>query len=184
MIASATGTVGGGTVLLKMANLDTVQVRAMVDETDIGKLQPGLAVTITVDAYPNRTFAGQVLKIEPQSVVQQNVTLFPVTMILPNPDHLLKPGMNTEIAITVGERRGVLAIPNAALRTQRDVASAAGVLGVSMDGSSPSRARRNLRGTTVRPRWAAPHAPETAPRRPVTRAEAGAKSTPRGTGAR
>jgi HlyD family secretion protein len=133
VIASATGTVGGGTVLMKMANLDTVAVRAMVDETDIGKLQPGLSVTITVDAYPNRTFTGQVLKIEPQSVVQQNVTLFPVTMILPNPDHALRPGMNTEIAITVGQRLGVITIPNAALRTQRDVASAAGVIGISMD---------------------------------------------------
>ncbi|HEY2823983.1 MAG TPA: efflux RND transporter periplasmic adaptor subunit [Gemmatimonadales bacterium] len=133
VIASATGSVSGGTVLLKMANLDTVAVRAMVDETDIGKLNPGLAVTITVDAYPNRTFTGQVLKIEPQSVVQQNVTLFPVTMVLPNADHLLRPGMNTEIAITVGQRLNVITIPNAALRTQRDVASAAGVIGISMD---------------------------------------------------
>ena len=41
--------------------------------------------------------------------------------------------MNAEIAITVGDRRGVLAIQNAALRTQRDVASAAGVIGLTMD---------------------------------------------------
>src|SRR5262249_54277276 len=94
VIQSATGTVGGGTVLMKMANLDTVQVRAMVDETDIGKLNAGLDVNITVDAYPNRTFGGQVQKIEPQSVVQQNVTMFPVTIMLPNMDHLLRPGMN------------------------------------------------------------------------------------------
>jgi HlyD family secretion protein len=133
VIASATGNVAGGTVLLKMANLDTVQVRALVDETDIGKLAAGLDVSITVDAYPNRRFAGQVLKIEPQSIVQQNVTLFPVLVRLPNPDHLLRPGMNAEIAITVGERRQVVAVPNGALRTQRDVASAAGVIGLSMD---------------------------------------------------
>lgn len=133
VIASATANVAGGTVLLKMANLDTVQVRALVDETDIGKLAAGLDVNITVDAYPNRRFEGQVLKIEPQSIVQQNVTLFPVLVRLPNPDHLLRPGMNAEIAITVGERLRVVAVPNGALRTQRDVASAAGVIGLTMD---------------------------------------------------
>jgi len=47
-----------------------------------------------------------------------------------NPNHLLKPGMNTEVEIHVGQRQGVLAIPNAALRTQADVASAAQVLGL------------------------------------------------------
>lgn len=133
VIQSATGTVSGGSVLMKMANLDSVQVRALVDETDIGKLAPDLEVSITVDAYPNRPFIGRVLKIEPQSVVQQQVTMFPVLVRLPNPDHLLRPGMNAEIAITVGNRRGVPAVPNAALRTQRDVASAAGVIGMTMD---------------------------------------------------
>jgi HlyD family secretion protein len=133
VIQSATGGVSGGQILLKMANLDTVQIRALVDETDIGKLSADMAVTITVDAYPNRPFQGKVQKIEPQSIVQQQVTMFPVMVRLPNPDHLLRPGMNAEIAITVGERHNVLALQNSALRTQRDVASAAGVLGLSMD---------------------------------------------------
>jgi HlyD family secretion protein len=44
---------------------------------------------------------------------------------------LLRPGMNAEVEIHVGEREGVLAVPNAALRTQRDVGSAAQVLGLS-----------------------------------------------------
>ncbi|HKB54018.1 MAG TPA: hypothetical protein VKD22_08460, partial [Ramlibacter sp.] len=88
---------------------------------------------ITVDAYPNRTFNGDVLKIEPQATVQQNVTMFPVLVRIPNPGTLLKPGMNTEVEVHVGSRRSVLAVPNAALRTQRDVASAAGVLGLNPD---------------------------------------------------
>ena len=130
VISSPTTDVGGGTVLFKMANLDTVQIRALVDETDIGKVQPGLLTTITVDAYPNRPFEGSVLKIEPQATVQQNVTMFNVLVRIPNPNHLLKPGMNTEVEIHVGRRDNALAIPNAALRTQRDVASAAQVLGL------------------------------------------------------
>ena len=130
VISSPTTDVGGGTVLFKMANLDTVQIRALVDETDIGKVSPGLLSTITVDAYPNRPFEGSVLKIEPQATVQQNVTMFNVLVRIPNPNHLLKPGMNTEVEIHVGRRDNVLAVPNAALRTQRDVASAAQVLGL------------------------------------------------------
>ena len=67
VIASATSNVSGGTTLLKMANLKLVQVRTLVDETDVGKVQPGQRATVTVDAYPNRTFDGTVLKIEPQA---------------------------------------------------------------------------------------------------------------------
>src|SRR6185503_5626676 len=101
-----------------------------VDETDIGKVQPEMRATITVDAYPNRPFEGSVLKIEPQATVQQNVTMFPVLVRIVNPNHLLKPGMNTEVEIHVGQRQGVIAVPYSALRTQRDVNSAAEVLGL------------------------------------------------------
>ncbi|HKW42273.1 MAG TPA: efflux RND transporter periplasmic adaptor subunit [Gemmatimonadales bacterium] len=132
VISSPTNDVGGGTVILKMANLDTVQVSALVDETDVGTVQPGMAVTITVDAFPNRTFDGSVLKIEPQAQVTQNVTMFPVEVNIPNAGHVLKPGMNTEVEIHIGQRQGALAVPNAALRTPRDVASAASVLGLDL----------------------------------------------------
>ena len=133
VIASATGNVSGGTVLMKMANLDTVQIRTLVDETDIGKVNPGLEVTITVDAYPNQPFSGQVLKIEPQALEQQNVTMFPVLIRIANERGVLRPGMNSEVEIHIGERQQVIAVPNAALRTQRDIASAASVLGMDME---------------------------------------------------
>jgi len=130
VITSAVRDVSGGTVLIQMADLGTVEVQSLVDETDIGKVQPGMPVTITVDAYPNRPFQGTVLKIEPQSTVSQNVTMFPVLVNIPNPEGLLRPGMNAEVAVQIGQRQNVLAIPTAALRTQRDVASAAQVLGL------------------------------------------------------
>ena len=133
VIQSATSNVSGGAVLLLMANLDTVRVRTLVDETDIGKIRPGLQVNIRVDAYPNQPFEGRVLKIEPQAVTEQNVTMFPVLIRIPNEDGLLRPGMNSEVEIRIGFRRGVLAVPNAALRTRSDVASAAAVLGIEMD---------------------------------------------------
>jgi HlyD family secretion protein len=133
VISSPTNDVGGGTVLLKMADLNLVQVRTLVDETDIGKIQPGQQATVTVDAFPNRPFEGTVLKIEPQALTEQNVTMFPVLVRIDNKDGLLRPGMNAEVEVHVGRRDGVLAVPNAALRTQRDVGSAAQVLGLSPD---------------------------------------------------
>jgi HlyD family secretion protein len=123
-------TLGGGTVIMRMASLDTVQDSALVVETDIGKVQPGMPVTITVDAFPNRAFEGAVLKIEPQAQISQNVTMFPVRVNIPNPGHLLKPGMNSGVRVHIGQVQNVLAIPNAALRTTRDVASGASVLGL------------------------------------------------------
>ena len=73
------------------------------------------------------------LKIEPESQIEQNVTMFPTLVGLENPEGLLKPGMNSEVEIHVDRRDGVLAIPNAALRTPHDVDSAAEVLGLSPD---------------------------------------------------
>jgi len=130
VITSATSNVSGGAVRMRMANLDTVQVRSLVDETDIGKIHPGMPVIITVDAYPNRPFNGQVLKIEPQATVTQNVTMFPVLMRIANAEDLLRPGMNAEVEVSIGQQRGVVAVPNAALRTSNDMASAAIVLGL------------------------------------------------------
>ncbi|HWA15004.1 MAG TPA: efflux RND transporter periplasmic adaptor subunit, partial [Gemmatimonadales bacterium] len=130
VIASAISNVSGGTVLMRMANLQLVQVYTLVDETDIGKIQPGQRATVTVDAFPNRPFEGLVLKIEPRDTVSQNVTMFPVRVRIDNRDGLLKPGMNTEVEIHIGQATNVLAVPNASLRTQRDVASAASVLGL------------------------------------------------------
>ena len=78
VIASATGSVSGGTTIVKMADLGVVRIRALFNETDIGNVHPGEAANVTVDAYPDRRFSGVVEKIEPQAVVQQNVTMFPV----------------------------------------------------------------------------------------------------------
>lgn len=130
VISSPTRDVGGGTVLFTMANLDTVQIRTRIDETDIGQVTPGMPATTTVDAYPDRRFDGAVLKIEPQATVEQNVTMFPALVRIANPGHALMPGMNAEVEIHIGRREDVLAIPYAALRTQRDAPSAAAVLGL------------------------------------------------------
>ena len=130
VITSATGAFGGGTTLLKMADLNQVRVRALVDETDIGQVQPGQQATVTVDAYPDRPFRGAVEKIEPQAVVQQSVTMFPVLVSIQNREGLLKPGMNGEVSILIDRRENVLAVPNDAVRNPREAMQAATALGL------------------------------------------------------
>ena len=133
VITSATGAFGGGTTLLKMADLNRIRVRALVNETDIGQLRPGQVATVVVDAYPDRPFQGMVEKIEPQAVVQQSVTMFPVLVTLDNREGMLKPGMNGEVNVVVDRRDNVLAIPNDAVRSLRETQMAAQILGLNAD---------------------------------------------------
>ncbi|HEX6902882.1 MAG TPA: efflux RND transporter periplasmic adaptor subunit [Thermoanaerobaculia bacterium] len=130
IIASASGNVSGGTTLVKMADLSIVQARALVDEVDIGRIQPGQRASVTVEAYPGRTFRGSVAKIEPQAVVEQNVTMFPVLVQLENPERLLKPGMNSEVSIDIADRHQVVAIPNESVVNPREAATAGEALGL------------------------------------------------------
>jgi HlyD family secretion protein len=126
VISSPTMDVGGGTALLRMADLRFVQVRALVDETDIGKIIPGQQTTVTVAAYPNQPFNGSVLKVEPQAEEDEiTVTLFAVIITIDNASGLLRPGMNAEVELTIASRYDVPAIPTIALRTSRDIEAAA-----------------------------------------------------------
>ena len=71
------------------------------------------------------------LKIEPQADTIQNVTMFPVDIRIDNQDNLLKPGMNADVRIAVGQRIERAGGAERALRTEKDVASAGTVLGIT-----------------------------------------------------
>ncbi len=134
VIQSASSNVSGGTILFIMANLDRMQVRTLVDETDMGQIQPGLTATVQVEAFPGRTFQGVVEKVEPQATVQQNVTMFPVIVRLDNRQGLLRPGMNAEVETLLVERPNVLVVPNNAVVLPQEMAPAASVLGMDPEG--------------------------------------------------
>ena len=133
VIASATNSASGGTILLKMADLTRVRVRALFNETDIGAVVPGQPATVTVDAFPDRPFGGTVEKIEPSAVVQSSVTMFPVLVTLDNREGLLKPGMNGEVTVLVERREDVLAVPNDAVRQTREARATAQLVGLDPD---------------------------------------------------
>ncbi len=136
VIQSATQNVSGGTTLFIMANLDNMRVRTLVDETDVGKLEAGLPATVSVEAFPDRDFQGYIEKIEPQAVATQNVTMFPVIVLLDNRSGFLKPGMNAEVEVLVDERAETLAVPNNAIVQPQEVAAAAEVLGMDPEAVS------------------------------------------------
>jgi HlyD family secretion protein len=134
VIQSASSNVSGGSILFVMANLDQMQVRTLVDETDMGQIKPGLTASVQVEAFPGRSFEGVVEKIEPQATVQQNVTMFPVIVLLDNREGLLKPGMNAEVETLLVERPDVLVVPNNAVVLPQEMAPAASVLGMDPEG--------------------------------------------------
>ena len=131
VISSPTSAVGGGTILMRMADLSKVRIRAFVDEIDIGKVTVGQEVSIRVSAFREEVFSGKVSKIEPLAIVQQGVTIFPVLIDIKNKDNLLLLGMNTDVVIQVINKKVAISAPTGALRTRDDAYSAAEILGIS-----------------------------------------------------
>ena len=133
VISSPTQAVGGGTVLMTMADLSKVRVRALVDEIDVGKVSIGQKVSIKVAAYRDKEFFGTVSKIEPKARVEQNVTTFPVLIDIDNKENLLLLGMNTDVVIDVLNKEVALSSPSMSLRTRKDIYSAASIINIPTD---------------------------------------------------
>ena len=131
VITSPTAAVGGGTLLMRMADLNKVRVRSYVDEVDIGKVSIGQKVSLRVSSYKDKEFIGYVSKIEPLARVEQNVTTFPVLIDIDNKENLLLLGMTTEVEINVLNNETELTVPSGALRTRKNIRFVASLLGIS-----------------------------------------------------
>lgn len=97
-------------------DLRDMQVEAAIDEADVGRLATGMPATFSVDAFPRRSFSGEIRQIRksPQNV--QNVVSYTVVISAANPDLALLPGMTANVRVVVDSRASVLKVPNAALR--------------------------------------------------------------------
>ncbi len=96
----------------------TNQIVAQVAEANISQIRMGLSATIQADSYPGKTFTGQVVQIATQSVVVQNVTSFEVKTSVPDPEYLLRSGMNVNVTFNAGELKNVLVVPTGAIVQQ------------------------------------------------------------------
>jgi HlyD family secretion protein len=115
--SSFSGT-GQGTSVVQLGDLSRMFVLASVDKTDIAQVETGQAVDITLDAYPDEIFEGKVTRIDPQTVVDQNVTTVPVTVEIEDPDARLKPGMNATCNFVIERKEDVLTVPTEAVKDQ------------------------------------------------------------------
>jgi HlyD family secretion protein len=97
-------------------DLRKMQVDASVSEADVGKLQPGMAATFTVDAYPGDKFTGKIRQIRNAAQTLQNVVTYNAVIDVENPELKLRPGMTAGVTFVHAERRDVLRVPNSALR--------------------------------------------------------------------
>lgn len=101
-------------------DLRDMEVYANVDEADIGRVETGMKVTFTVDAFQGHDFEGVVRQVRKSSVIDQGVVKYQVVISAKNPDLKLMPGMTANVIIISETRDDVLKVPNAAIRFRAD----------------------------------------------------------------
>ena len=97
-------------------DLRDMQVEAAIAEADVGRLRVAQRVSFTVDAFPRRSFTGEIKQIRKSPVNVQNVISYTVVISAANPDQSLLPGMTANVRVAVDSRDNVLKVANAALR--------------------------------------------------------------------
>jgi HlyD family secretion protein len=91
-----------------------------VDEADIGKVFLGQSARIVVESFKSKDFAGEVTKISPLGVKQDNVTTFEVRVSIDNATGELKANMSANAEIILEEKKGVLLVPEVAVIYNRE----------------------------------------------------------------
>jgi HlyD family secretion protein len=107
--------VNAGDLLVQVADLHKVRVRAFVDEPEIGKLQKGQLVEVTWDAVPGRVWQGTVDAL-PTTVVQHGTRMVgEVTCVVENGDLTLLPNTNISVAVVIARQQDALTVPREAV---------------------------------------------------------------------
>jgi HlyD family secretion protein len=104
--------------LITVADLSRLEVRAYVDETDIGHMRLNLPAEVRVEAFPGKIFKGRVTKIASASTVKDNVITYETTVAVENAGGLLRPDMTTTVSLILGEYPNVLLVPSEAVHQE------------------------------------------------------------------
>ncbi|WP_020185017.1 efflux RND transporter periplasmic adaptor subunit [Methylopila sp. 73B] len=112
-LASVGAYVQAGQPIVNLESIDTLKVDFRVPETRLGDVKVGLGVSVSVDAYPGRTFEGKIYAIDP--LVDVNGRALKVRARLDNADRLLRPGLFARVDVTADETQSVVVIPESAL---------------------------------------------------------------------
>jgi HlyD family secretion protein len=142
IVTPATGN-ANGTTLMSIADLSRVRMRVTIDEVEMGNIRVGQTASVAVDAFPDHTFNGVIEKVEPQAVVTQGVTFFPVQITIDNREGLLMPGMNGEVTIKAADLTNVVQVPIDAIRATNELAPVSRMFSIPVDTLS-GQLRRDL----------------------------------------
>ncbi len=118
IITSGTATFGGGTVLMELADLSHMIVKANINEVNIPRVSVNQEVDIRLDALPDQSFQGTVTEIATQGVKTENIVTYEVTIAIEKPHKVLKPMLTANIDIVTKQLEDVLTIPLEALRVE------------------------------------------------------------------
>jgi HlyD family secretion protein len=118
IITSGTATFGGGTVLMRIADLSHMVVKAKINEVNIPRVSVGQPVDIRLDALPGQLFKGRVKAIATQGVKENNLVTYEVSINIENSHPALKPMLTTNIDIETKRLDDVLTIPLEVLRVE------------------------------------------------------------------
>jgi HlyD family secretion protein len=138
-------------VIFQIANdLTKMQIDSNVAEADVGAVEVGQDVDFTVDAFPTRTFHGQVVQVRNAPITVQNVVTYDTVIGVDNKDLKLKPGMTANVSIIIAHKDDVLQLKNAALRYRpadataeaRPASAQSGARSTSGGGQRPSGGAR------------------------------------------
>ena len=138
------------TVIMRIADLSKKQIKAKVDETDIGNIRIGQEATFTVDAFTDKKFTARVSKISQTDVTNSwdtsssasssssgtSVIYYYVTLDVDDPENLLLPAMTARVVINTADRNDALVVPLSTLKT--DTAGSY-VLVLQEDGTQETR---------------------------------------------
>jgi HlyD family secretion protein len=120
VVSGTVGALSGQTALLTLVDDAKVEIPVQVDETEIGKIALGMPAEVSLDALGTEKFSGQVSRISPSAIIQQNIAVFYVTVTLDNPERTLRPGMTAEAEIIAEEVQGALLLPKRAVEQVRN----------------------------------------------------------------
>ncbi len=111
------------TVFTIAQDLTKMLVYTKTDESDVGNIKPGKAVTFKVDAFPKDTFHGVVIQVRMNPTTVQSVVTYDTIIEFANPELKLFPGMTAYVTIPVDSVQNVLKVPNTALRYKPPIGS-------------------------------------------------------------
>src|SRR5437016_12436026 len=117
---SGSGGFNSGTEVLTIANLNEMVINAHINQADVTRLKPGQEVEVQVEAVPGLKVTGKVERVAPQATIKNNIKGFAARILLKDVDKRIRPGMTANIKIPVASADNVMAVPLAAVFTEKN----------------------------------------------------------------